>query len=153
MKRKILASVAALSLVAAGAVQADSTTRTNISAKHVAHSASANSGSGLTAAEIMIIVTAVAVAGAVLNSSSGAAATSTTAVVSDARLKTDITRTGTSPSGIPIYSYRYGTAPELYSGVLAQDLVDLAPNAIVPLKNGYMAVDYGLIDVDFTQVD
>ncbi|MEL7091180.1 MAG: tail fiber domain-containing protein [Pseudomonadota bacterium] len=150
MKRTLVASVAALSLVAAGAAQAD-TTRTKVSAKRVAHAAGSDSGSGLTQAEIMIIVTGAAVLGLVLNSSGGGMMT-TYAEVSDARLKSDITRIGTSPSGLPVYSYRYGTAPELYSGVLAQDLVDLAPDAIVPLKNGYMAVDYGQIDVAFTRI-
>ena len=150
MKRTLLATVAAFSLAAAGTVQADTSKRTNISAKQVAHSAGNASGAGLNATEIMIIVTAVAVAGAVLKSGGAGSSMMTPFTrVSDARLKTDITRTGTSPSGIPVYSYRYGTAPEVYTGVLAQAQVDLAPAANEPQKNGYMAVDYGRIDVDF----
>lgn len=70
--------------------------------------------------------------------------------LSDERLKTDIKQIGTSPSGIPVYSFRYGDAPDVYAGVMAQDLLEHAPDAIVGLRNGYLAVDYSKIDVDFS---
>lgn len=66
---------------------------------------------------------------------------------SDMRLKTDISRVRTLGNGLPVYSYRYLTdsplAP-LREGLIAQDVAKVNPGAIVPMGNGYMAVDYAL---------
>ena len=45
-------------------------------------------------------------------------------MTSDATLKTDVTRTGTSPRGVPTYTFRYRDDPTgtLYSGTIAQEL-------------------------------
>ena len=73
--------------------------------------------------------------------------------LSDARLKTDVTRVGTSPSGLPIYTYRYlGLAP-LYEGVMAQDLLALRPDAVTEHPLGLLTVDYSRLDVDFRRLD
>jgi hypothetical protein len=73
--------------------------------------------------------------------------------LSDSRLKTDILRTGTSPSGLPIYSYRYLGRPQLYQGVMAQDLVALRPEAVVEGPFGVLLVDYSRTDVEFRALD
>ena len=80
-------------------------------------------------------------------------------ILSDKRLKTDIHRIGISPSGIPVYTWKYreevGDLDQnvdtkgTYFGAMAQDLLELAPNAV--LKNpldGYYRVNYSKIDVD-----
>lgn len=76
-----------------------------------------------------------------------------TFAVSDARLKTDVVRTGTSPSGLPVYHYSYPGLPGTYEGVMAQDLVTLRPDAVVDGPMGLMMVDYGRLDVDFRRID
>jgi len=66
---------------------------------------------------------------------------------SDRRLKRDIVRIGTTPSGLPWYRYRYvwdapGTVRE---GVMAQEVLAIIPAAVVRMANGFMAVDYAQV--------
>ncbi len=72
--------------------------------------------------------------------------------VSDARLKTDITRVGTAPSGLPLYHFRYIGQMQMYEGVMAQDVLAYRPDAIRPLAGGYMAVDYKMLGLRMKQV-
>ena len=71
---------------------------------------------------------------------------------SDRRLKTHIKLMGTSPSGITIYQFRYVGGGPLYQGVLAQELLDTHPNAVVRMPGGYYGVLYEQIDVNFIQL-
>ena len=73
-------------------------------------------------------------------------ATAAVQAFSDIRLKEKIQRTGTSPSGIPIYEFNYIGDNNRYSGAMAQDLLDT--NAISIHESGYYTVDYSSIDVD-----
>lgn len=86
----------------------------------------------------------------------GAGATLGAAALSDRRLKTDIERIGTHKLGIGLYRWRYITNPPEYLkdmanwgtyafGVMAQELIDVMPSAVITLPNGYMAVDYSMI--------
>jgi len=68
---------------------------------------------------------------------------------SDRRLKTDIRRVGTSDSGIAIYNFRYRGELQWHQGVIAQDLLKTHPQAVVQADNGYLMVNYGVIDVEF----
>ena len=68
-------------------------------------------------------------------------------VVSDARLKTDIRKVGTSPDGFAIYQYRYKGRSELVEGVMAQEILQQRPEAVVPHDSGYLMVDYSRLDV------
>lgn len=61
---------------------------------------------------------------------------------SDIRLKTDISRVGTLDNGLPVYSYRYKSGGPIHIGVMAQDVVQVRPGAVVVTDNGMMAVDY-----------
>ena len=74
---------------------------------------------------------------------------------SDIRLKWDITKVGKSPSGIPLYTFRYKDDPEAkkYNGAMAQDLLKLAPDAVLVGKDDYYRVRYDLIDVGFYQIN
>tara|TARA_R110000737_G_scaffold260080_2_gene268473 strand:- start:60 stop:692 length:633 start_codon:yes stop_codon:yes gene_type:complete len=68
---------------------------------------------------------------------------------SDLRLKENINRTGVSKSGIPIYTFNYKNDDKLWSGTMAQDLLDMGLNeAVATMDNGYYAVNYNMIDVD-----
>lgn len=81
---------------------------------------------------------------------------------SDRNLKQNIHLVGTSPSGINVYTFQYIPGIEkidanlnaavIYSGVMAQELEDNYPEAIVIGKDGFYRVDYSKIDVDFHQL-
>ena len=64
---------------------------------------------------------------------------------SDRRLKTDVKRVDTHPSGVPIYSYRYKGDPKHYPKVLgpmAEDVAKIAPHAVRPMGvKGRLAID------------
>lgn len=71
--------------------------------------------------------------------------------LSDMRLKKDITNIGYE-KGFPIYTFRYKSDPKhiLYRGVMAQDVVEIDPDAIEEI-GGYMAVNYKKIDIEFAR--
>ena len=62
-------------------------------------------------------------------------------IMSDRRLKTDITRVGTTDGGTPIYTYRYIWGGPMHMGVMAQDV----PEAASDMGNGFLAVDYSKV--------
>jgi len=68
---------------------------------------------------------------------------------SDVRLKTDIRRIGTAAHGLPLYSFRYIGEPELYEGVMAQDVLPVMPAAVSVAEDGYFRVDYERLGIPF----
>jgi hypothetical protein len=74
------------------------------------------------------------------------------AIASDRRLKRDISLVGTSPSGCNIYTFKYLDSDQLYQGVMAQELLEKYPFAVFVKNNGYLSVNYDLIDVDFLKI-
>lgn len=69
--------------------------------------------------------------------------------MSDVRLKESINKTGISKSGIPIYTFSYKNDDQVWSGTMAQDLLNIGrEDAVVLTDSGYYAVDYNAIDVD-----
>jgi len=71
------------------------------------------------------------------------------AFLSDIRLKENITKTGFSKSGIPIYTFNYRNENQTWSGTMAQDLIEIGrKDAVTITDNGYYAVYYDMIDVD-----
>ena len=74
---------------------------------------------------------------------------------SDKNLKENIRQTGVSPSGIVIYEFDYkdkSFGQYRYSGVMAQDLLESHPSAVIKNNDGTLKVDYSQIDVDFRRV-
>lgn len=67
---------------------------------------------------------------------------------SDIALKEDISLVGQSASGINIYEFKYINKPGRYRGVMAQEV----PWASIKQNNGYLAVDYSKIDVEFEKI-
>ena len=73
------------------------------------------------------------------------------ALMSDIRTKENIKAIGWLPNGLPVYTYEY--KPEFkdhplaghgtHTGVMAQEVEVMYPNAVITLDNGYKAVDYG----------
>ena len=73
------------------------------------------------------------------------------AMRSDIQLKENITYINQSPNGHSIYEWNYKGEPKSrrYQGVMAQELLQTVPEAVVTMDNGYLGVDYDQIDVDF----
>lgn len=66
-------------------------------------------------------------------------------IPSDRRLKTDIKRVGVTDSGLPVYTYRMNAGGPIQMGVMADEVRDVLPSAVVTMPNGFDAVDYGQI--------
>jgi len=65
--------------------------------------------------------------------------------ISDLRLKRDIVRIGTHSSGCGIYRVKYLWSDVVYVGMLAQDVLEHAPDAVVARPGGYLAVNCGAL--------
>jgi hypothetical protein len=65
--------------------------------------------------------------------------------LSDRRLKRDIRRTGTHPLGFGTYSFTYLWSDTRYIGVLAQEVLEKAPYAVVAAPGNFLAVDYSAL--------
>lgn len=90
--------------------------------------------------------------GAYAGSTAGSAAIS--ALFSDSRLKENITRIGTE-NGFPIYTFNYieelDPKKEMYRGVMAQDVLELRPDAVEPLGD-WLGVRYDKLGIEFRKV-
>lgn len=75
----------------------------------------------------------------------GAAYMMAPAAASDIRLKKNIIKIGNTPSGIPVYEFEYKSGGSKQTGVMAQDVELVIPEAIVIMANGYKAVRYGMV--------
>jgi hypothetical protein len=66
-------------------------------------------------------------------------------IFSDRSMKTDITRVGMHPAGVPLYAYRYKGDPKTFPkavGPMAEDVARIAPHAVakIPGSGGKMAI-------------
>ena len=71
--------------------------------------------------------------------------------ISDRKLKKNISKIGESVSGLNIYSFEYKNpiyGEGLFQGVMSDEIPQ---EAVVPM-NGYDAVDYSMLDVEFKQI-
>jgi hypothetical protein len=64
-----------------------------------------------------------------------------TTLFSDHRLKSNIVRIGTHPIGVGIYEYDIFGDRQI--GVMAQELLEVMPDAVHQHPSGYLMVDYG----------
>ena len=71
---------------------------------------------------------------------------------SDERLKRDVTKIGQSIDGHNIYKFKYVSSDREFIGVKAQEVLQKKPEAVGKLSNGFYAVYYDMIDVDFKEV-
>jgi hypothetical protein len=73
------------------------------------------------------------------------------AIMSDIRTKENIKAIGWLPNGLPVYEYEYKAEFKdhplaghgTHTGVMAQEVEVMYPNAVITLHDGYKAVDYG----------
>lgn len=70
------------------------------------------------------------------------------AMMSDRRVKEDITKVGVSPSGVNVYTFKYKNTEGTFKGVMADEV----PWAATQAPNGYQMVDYNKVDVDFERI-
>ena len=61
--------------------------------------------------------------------------------LSDVSAKRDLTPVA-EENGLQLYRYRYAWSDRFYVGVLAQDVLEVAPSAVVRGADGYLRVDY-----------
>jgi hypothetical protein len=71
---------------------------------------------------------------------------------SDARLKTDIRQVGVTVHALPLYQFRYLNQDSVYEGVMAQDVLNVMPEAVVTGEDGFYRVDYGMLGTDMRRV-
>ena len=69
-------------------------------------------------------------------------------VRSDRRLKTGIVRVATLPSGLGLYRFKYLWSAVEYVGVMAQEVRDLVPRAVVEGTDGFLRVDYRMLGLE-----
>jgi polysaccharide biosynthesis/export protein len=62
--------------------------------------------------------------------------------LSDVRVKRDITPIAKLENGLRLYRYRYAWSDTLYVGVLAQEVLEVAPSAVSRGADGYLRVNY-----------
>jgi hypothetical protein len=61
---------------------------------------------------------------------------------SDRRLKSNIINVGKLPNGISTYVFSYLWSPKREFGVMADEVINIIPDAVIANDNGYMMVDY-----------
>ena len=74
-------------------------------------------------------------------------------IVSDRRLKENIKKIGESISGLGIYKFNYIGQAKQYIGAMADEVIKVVPEAVGTMSNGYLGVNYNLIDVTFKEVN
>lgn len=65
---------------------------------------------------------------------------------SDIRLKKNIFKIGELSNGLSLYQYRYIDDRGPFVGVMAQEVAKKMPDAIGPTINGYLTVDYSMME-------
>tara|TARA_R110002020_G_scaffold75886_3_gene192842 strand:- start:4798 stop:5718 length:921 start_codon:yes stop_codon:yes gene_type:complete len=73
-------------------------------------------------------------------------------MASDRRLKKNISKIGQSPSGLNIYNFEYRDSKYgegLFQGVMSSEVPQ---EAVIQMDNGYDAVNYNMLDVEFKQI-
>jgi len=73
-------------------------------------------------------------------------------LASDAELKENIKHVGKSSSGINIFEFNYIGETIKHRGAMAQEVLMKKPEAVVEMDNGYLGINYGMIDVKMETV-
>jgi hypothetical protein len=81
----------------------------------------------------------------------GASVFNPNATYSDRRLKRDIARVGTHDMGFGVYRFKYLWSDLAYVGVLAQEVLEKAPDAVTTGPGGFLAVDYAALGMRMTR--
>jgi len=76
----------------------------------------------------------------------------TMAAASSKKLKHNIKKIGKSIGGHNIYKFSYKGSSRRYVGVIAEEIQKIIPEAVITMPNGFLGVNYNLIDVTFKEV-
>jgi len=68
---------------------------------------------------------------------------------SDIRLKRDIHPVGRAKNGLTLYRFRYLWSDVEMVGVMAQDVLKVAPEAVITAADGFYRVDYARLGLRF----
>lgn len=60
-------------------------------------------------------------------------------------MKREINRVGETPSGIPVYDFKYLDHDTVYRGVMADEVVQVIPEAVSYDDDGFARVDYSKV--------
>lgn len=84
----------------------------------------------------------------------GGLASGVAAWKSDRRLKTDIVQVGTDErTGLALYEFTYKDVPgHRFRGVMADEVRERFPDAVLTDASGFDAVDYGMLGIEFAEV-
>ena len=74
-------------------------------------------------------------------------------MISDIRLKTDIKKVGIAANGLPLYTFKYIGGDAVYRGVMAQDVLEVFPEAVSTMSNGFFAVHYDMLGLSMTRME
>lgn len=143
MRRLLLGGTAAVALLSSSAF-AGGVPEPVMTPDVIATKTSSSSGGVIVPLLLLLVVVA-----AVANSGGSDGGTVS---ASDARIKTDIAWLRMGKHGLPIYRYRYKGMPEVFEGVMAQDVANIRPDALVRWPNGLLAVDYGRLGMAMQRV-
>lgn len=72
-------------------------------------------------------------------------AASCTPAPSDRRLKRDVIKLGPLDNDIDLYRYRYLWSDEEFVGVMAQEVREVRPDAVVEGSDGFLRVNYAAL--------
>lgn len=76
-----------------------------------------------------------------------------TGTPSDIRLKRDITKLTQLDNGLSLYRFRYLWSDTYYVGVMAQEVEQIMPDAVVRAPDGYLRVNYARLGLRFMTWD
>ena len=71
---------------------------------------------------------------------------------SDRRLKSNIRRIGTTVFGLPLYRFSYVGSAQMFTGVMAQDVLGVMPGAVSRNAAGFYRVDYRMLGIEMKRV-
>jgi len=66
---------------------------------------------------------------------------------SDRRLKRNIRRVGATVHDLALYSFQYIWGGPYYVGVMAQEVLEAFPEAVITEPSGYLRVDYEMLGI------
>jgi len=70
---------------------------------------------------------------------------------SDRRLKTNISRIGSTVFDLPLYRFSYLGGDEMFTGVMAQDVLGVMPQAVSRDATGFYRVNYGMLGIEMSR--
>jgi hypothetical protein len=99
------------------------------------------------------IVASFAMDGLTVSKAQAAPPNSSGLVLSDRRLKTGIARLATLASGLGLYRFRYLWSCVEHVGVMAQEVLEVMPEAVRTGADGFMRVEYRMLGLEMLTYD